>query len=198
MTRHSGRLWAGVTAVLFVLFLPAAALAHAELGTMMPADKSTVPAPSEIVATFTENLDQSGSSLALVNASGNVVAKGGSVSTTNPKQMTLDLSSQPLDEESYTIRWTSKSAADGDLDRGTTTFTVIAGPSLPIGSSEPASPSPSLVASPSAIDSTTPSPSGAGGTSASSTNDALIPIIVALIVLAALGLWLMRSRAGVR
>jgi copper resistance protein C len=174
-----------------------AALAHAELATMTPADKSTVPAPTEIVATFTENLDPSGSNLVLVDAGGKVVAQGGTVDATDKKKLTLDLSSTSLVSGTYTIRWTSKSADDGDLDRNTTSFTVFAAsPSPSVAASIAASLSaePSASAAPSVEAS--PSPSGGSGAPASSTSDAVIPIVVVLVVLALLGLWLLRGRSG--
>jgi len=163
---------------------------------MTPADKSTVVPPTSITATFTENLDPSASNLVLVDAGGKVVAQGGIVDATNKKQLTLDVSAASFTEGTYTVRWTSKSADDGDLDRGTTTFIVIAGPSLP--PSAPASVA-SATAEPSASVApsigASPSPSGGTGAPASSTSDALIPIVVVLIVLALLGLWLLRGRS---
>jgi methionine-rich copper-binding protein CopC len=187
------------TASAFLVLLPMSVFGHAELDTMSPADKSTVALASvtEIVATFTEDLDPSGSNLALVDAAGKVVAKGGTVDATNKKQMTLDLSSTGLTEQTYTVRWTSKSAQDGDLDRGTTTFTTAAGPTtVPSPSPSAASSTEaSLSASPSAPPSAAPSPSPSGGTGTStSSTDALIPIVVVLLVIAALGLWLLRGR----
>jgi len=196
------RPWRSVAAVavatLCLFAVPALALGHAELDTVTPADKSTVPPPSEIVMTFTEALDASGSSIKLVDASGAVLAQGGTVDATNKKSMSLALSNLAVGK--YTIRWTSKSAQDGDIARGTTTFTVAAPtppPSAAPSATVAPSPSPSLAASASVSESPSaapsPSPSGGSGTSTSST-DAIIPIVVALIVLAALGAWLLRSR----
>jgi methionine-rich copper-binding protein CopC len=187
--RRSVAAVAFTAAIMSLLLLPAAAVGHAELDTMSPADKSSGPPPAEIVATFTEALDPSASSLALVDASGAVVTKGGTVDATDKKTMRLAVAD--LSAGAYTIRWTSKSAADGDLDRGTTTFTAIAGPSVPPSTA----PSASASASSSPVTSIAPSPSASGGsgTSASST-DALIPIVVVLIAIAALGLWLLRGR----
>jgi methionine-rich copper-binding protein CopC len=183
-------------ATLSILLAPGVASAHAELATMTPPDKSNGPAPTEIVATFTETLSQSGTSLAIVEAGGAVVAQGGTVDAGDKK--TLRLAVPALVPGAYTVRWTSKSADDGDLDRGTTTFTVAAAspaPSAP--ASAAASPSPSAPAAsavPSAVDSpsSSASPSGAG-TQASST-DAAIPIVVVLVALVLLGLWLLRGR----
>jgi len=183
-------------ATLCLLVFPGLTLGHAELDTMTPPDKSTVPPPSEIVATFTENLDPSGSNLRVVDATGAVLAQGGVIDASDTKKVTLDLSSTPLAPGTYTIRWTSKSADDGDLDRGETKFTVVAASPSPSITPEPstaASPSaePSVSAQPSVAPA--PSPSGGSGT-ATSTSDALIPILAVLAVVAALGAWLLRGR----
>ncbi len=177
---------------------PSVAVAHAELDTVTPADKSTVPEPSQIVMTFTEDLDASASNIRVVDASGAVVAQGGTVSSTDPREMTLALSS--LAPGAYTVRWTSKSAADGDVARGTTTFTATAAtpppPSAP-PSVDPstASAEPSVAPSPSAAPSDSPlASSGGTGTTASST-DTLIPIVVAIVVLGGFGAWLLRRRS---
>jgi copper resistance protein C len=196
MRSHRIRPAAGVS-ILFTLLAalaPGVALGHAELATVSPADGSSVETPpSEIVMTFTEPLDPAKSSIRLVNTNSKVVAEGSTVDASDPKTMRLDLPDLPTG--TYTARWTSSSALDGDLDHGTTSFTTGAiGPS-------PGSPQPTAA-------SVAPSVAVSGAASAlvsapptappSSTSDAIIPIIVALIVLAALGAWLLRSRARVR
>jgi hypothetical protein len=195
ITRRPRRSIAAVALVtLALLAVPRLVLGHAELDTISPADKSSGPSPAEIVATFTENLTPTASSFTVVDATGAVVAKGGTVDDSDQKTMRLEL--QPLPAGTYTIRWTSKSAQDGDIARGTTTFTVAAASPSPTAPpttapSEAASPSPARSASASA--SPAPSPSGGTGTPTSS-GDVLIPIVVALIALALLGLWLLRGR----
>ena len=168
---------------------------------MTPADKSTVPAPTQIVATFTENLDASASNLRLLDASNKVIAQGGTIDPATPKQMTLALSN--VGPGTYTIRWTSKSADDGDIARGTTTFTATAASAPPASpSAEPsaASAEPSAAAStsptaaPTADATVAPSPTGGSGTSSSGT-DAIVPIVVGIAVLGGLGWWLLRSRS---
>jgi methionine-rich copper-binding protein CopC len=179
---------------------PATVLGHAELDTVTPADKSTVPAPSQIVMTFTENLDASASNIRLVDSSGAVVAQGGTFDSANPKEMTLVLSD--VAPGTYTIRWTSKSALDGDVARGTTTFTATAATPPPPSaspsastSSEPstASAAPSFAASVAPSDS--PLASSGGSATSSSSTDTLIPIVVAIVVLGGLGAWLLRRRS---
>ena len=192
---------AAAIACLFVLALtPGTVLGHAELSTVTPTDKSTVPAPSEIVMTFTENLDASASNIRLVDASGAVVAQGGTVDSTNPKEMTLALSM--VAPGTYTIRWTSKSALDGDVARGTTTFTATAATPPPPSASPSAEPSaasaaPSIAASepPSTAPSDSPLASSGGSATSTSSTDTLIPIIVAIVVLGGLGAWLLRRRS---
>jgi methionine-rich copper-binding protein CopC len=196
MRSHRIRPAAGVS-ILFTLLAalaPGVALGHAELDTVVPADGSSVGSPpSEIVMTFTEPLDPAKSSIKLVDTNGKVVAEGSTVDASDPKTMRLALPDLPIG--TYTARWTSSSALDGDLDHGTTSFTTGAiGPSP--GSPQPtaASVAPSVAVSGAASALVSAPPTAP----ASSANDAIIPIVVALIVLAALGGWLLRSRARVR
>lgn len=186
-----------MAAVLLLTLVPSAVLGHAELDTISPADKSSGPPPAEIVGTFVQNLDPAKSNFRVVNAGGTVVAEGGEVDPATPRRMTLTLS--PLSPGAYTIRWTTFSTEDSELAHGETTFTVVAAtPSPSVAPSEAASPSvaPSASASPAPSAATpSPSPSGGTGTTTTSTSDAVIPVIAALIVLAALGLWLLRSRS---
>jgi methionine-rich copper-binding protein CopC len=198
MSNRHTRLWAALLAFVVLLTLaPTTALGHAELDTASPADKSTVTgSPPEIVFTFTEPVVPAKSSLKLVNSSGAIVADGSTVDPADAKKMHLVVPTQPPGK--YTVRWTTASALDGDLDHGTTTFTIAAAsPSPSVAPSEAASPSaaPSVAASPSTpAASPSASPSGGPGTP-TSTSDAVIPVIAALIVLVALGFWLLRSRS---
>jgi methionine-rich copper-binding protein CopC len=197
-TPLAGAIVAGLVTALLV---PAIALAHAELDKATPADKSTVQgSPTEILMTFTEAVDPAKSSIKLVDASGAVVADGSTVSSGNPKLIRLAISTV-LAPATYTVRWTTASAVDGDLDHGTTTFTVAAAASVaPSASTAPAASSSAAasVAPPSDAPSVAPLPSSPPTTPATSTNDAVIPIIVALILLVGLGAWLLRSRARAR
>jgi copper resistance protein C len=193
--RFSLALFAGLVSAL--LLEPTVALGHAELDTVSPADGSSVETPpSEIVMTFTEPLDPTKSSIRLVNTNSKVVAEGSTVDASDPKTMRLALPDLPIG--TYTARWTSSSALDGDLDHGTTSFTTgaigpIPGTPLPGAGSAGPSIAPSVAPA-----SVAPSPSAPPSSSTGSTSDAIIPIVVALIVLAALGAWLLRSRARVR
>ena len=195
-TRRRGRLIAAASSLLLLMALtPTLVLGHAELDTASPADKSTVTgSPSEIGFTFTEPVVPSKSSLKLVASTGKIVAQGSTVDPTDAKTMRLTLGPQPPGP--YTVRWTTASALDGDLDDGTTTFTIAAAsPSPSIAASETPSASvpPSEAPSPSAV-APSPSPSGDTGTPTSA-SDAVIPVIAALVILGALGLWLLRGRS---
>ena len=148
--------------------------------------------------TFTEPLVPAKSSIKLVNTNGQVVAEGSTVDAGDTKTMRLVLPAN-LPIGTFTARWTSASAVDGDLDHGTTTFTSgIQGP-------DPGTPIPS--ASPAVSASTAPvdvlpsdiarsaAPSAPPTTPAASTSDAVIPIVVALVVLVGFGVWLLRGRS---
>jgi methionine-rich copper-binding protein CopC len=184
-----------------MLLTPAVALAHAELATATPADKSTVQgSPTEIVMTFTEPVVPAKSSIKLVDASGTLVVQGSTVDAGDAKTMRLEIPT-PLAAATYTVRWTTASALDGDVARGTTTFTVPAAASTAPSSAPsaaPSQPAPSASTAPSSAAvsaAPSPAPSAPPTTPASSTTDAVIPIVVVLLALAALGLWFMRGRS---
>jgi methionine-rich copper-binding protein CopC len=193
---------AAIVAGLFTtLLVPTIALGHAELDTATPKDKATVQSPpTEIVMTFTEPVVPSKSSIKLVDASGKVIADGSTVDAGDAKTMRLAITGD-LTPATYTVRWTTASALDGDLDHGTTTFTVAAAPSIaPSATPVPSAATASAPASSGAsvappLVAPSPSPSSAPTTPAASTSDAVIPVVIAVIVLAALGLWLMRGRS---
>jgi len=185
-----------VAALAVMLLAPAAAFAHAELDTVTPADKSTVRSPAEIVMSFTEPLKPANSSIKLVDPSGVVVVQGSTVDANDPKTMRLELPTL-LAPATYTVRWTSASALDGDLDHGTTTFTVAAAASTsPSAGASQAGPSVSTAPSSAAVSAApSPAPSAPPATPATSTSDAVIPVVVVLLALAALALWFMRGRS---
>jgi methionine-rich copper-binding protein CopC len=194
-TRHARRVVAAVSALVFATTVgPAVVLSHAELDTASPADKATVTAsPAEIVFTFTEPVVPAKSSLKVVDNTGKIVAEGSTVDPTDAKTMRLTLGPQP--PGTYTVRWTTASALDGDLDHGTTTFTIAPSAASPTATvSASASVAASEAPSPSAL-SVSPSPSGETGTPTSA-GDAVIPVVAALVILGAFGLWLLRGRSS--
>ena len=171
-------------------------LAHADLVTADPADGAVLTvAPTTITLTFSEALDATKSSVALISAFGTVatgkVSGDGTVMTLGP----LVQDGRPLGPGAYEIRWTSV-AADGDVLRGTLTFTV-ADPTP-----APRTPEPSTVATektaptPAPTSTTAPTRAPDGATPVvTSTADALVSIVAGLVAVAAIGaLVLRRSR----
>ena len=186
-----------LVAAMAVLLVPGLVLAHAELETPTPADKSVVPPPVlEVSGVYSEAMTPTGSSLVVKNTSGATVASG-SVDPEDDMRM-VATPATPLTTGTYTVEWTSV-ALDGHVERGSWTFDVgIAAPSV----SSPATTAPSSTpsAAPSPVPATpvpsvapTPVPS-ADGSSTGSGSDVLLPIIVALIVLGAGAAYLLSRR----
>jgi methionine-rich copper-binding protein CopC len=178
--------------LLFALALPA--LAHSELVSSDPADKATLATPpTTVTLTFSEDLDPAKSSFKLSGPSG-LVGTGAVAAT--PTIMTLEgLSLEPGD---YEIQWTS-AALDGDILRGTLTFTVTAPTPAPATPTAEPSATPAPAASPTAAPSTettpapTPAPSAAPEpASSTSTGDVLLPIVAALVIVAGVGAYVLR------
>ncbi|HET9756091.1 MAG TPA: copper resistance protein CopC [Candidatus Limnocylindrales bacterium] len=205
MTSRSGgrRLILVAAAVAVLAAFPATAFAHAELVRAIPADGSTVTEPVTVVsARYSQDLT-SASSLNVLDASGATVANGG-VDSGDSRRM-LARPDVPFTNGTYTVKSTSISAEDGDIERLTWTFTVeVAATPAPtpgptVGASAPATSSPTPEATPSAAPSasSSPTPSAEPGEPTSSTTDALLPIVAALaLVLVLAGFLLNRSRAG--
>ena len=187
-----------VAAFALLLGLAGPIAAHAELVTATPENGATVSGePPLISGTYSETLDPDGSSLVLVGADGKTIATGGVADASQPtKEMSIE-TVPTLEPGEYTVKSTTKSADDGDLDRTTWSFTVTAAASpsvepsaaasatiAPTPSAQPtasttvtAGPSPSAPASAIATEGTAPP-----GTPAGSSGDVVLPIIVALIV----------------
>jgi len=195
--RHRTRRSLALAGLVFVFaILPATAIGHAALVTVTPADGSTVPgSPTRIVMTFAQNLDPAKSSIRVADAGGAVVIEGGTVPAGQPREIDLAIPTA-LVPGTYMIRWTTFSTEDGEQARGTTTF-VVAAVATP-SSTPPAAPgttTAALSAVPSIASSVAPTPSSSPTTPGSSTGDALVPIVAALVVLAGFGLWLLRRRS---
>ena len=115
-------------ALLLVALLAIPAAAHAQLDKPTPADKATVTQPVTVVSgTFVERVNPNGSSLVVKLVGGGTVATGGA-DPSNAKQM-LATPATPLGTGSYLVQWTTVSLDDGELARGTWTFTVAVAPS---------------------------------------------------------------------
>jgi methionine-rich copper-binding protein CopC len=169
---------------------PSAVLAHAELASATPGPgDEVVGSPDEIVATFTQDLDMSRTAMEVRNAAGDTIAEG-PVRGDGPREIRLALPELPPGE--YEVRWTSFSAEDNELERGTYTFTVLPAPA------PTPSPTAAVTAAPPTAPPATPS-AVPTATAAPTTPDdggvaALLPIGIAAIVLLAVGAWLLRRR----
>jgi MYXO-CTERM domain-containing protein len=177
---------------------PAVSSAHAALVSSDPANGATVPAgfAGPIVLTYSEGL-RSGSHAELLAAGGAKVADA-AIDPANATRMLFTLAA-PLEPGAWTIQWTSV-AADRDIQRGQVSFTVAAPTASPTAQPTLAptaaptllptvapAPSPPL---PSPSSSPTPGPTG------STTADVVIPIVVALALVGAAALILLRRRGG--
>ena len=190
--RSPGLRAALLVGALITLAMPLAASAHSEFVSSIPADKSTVSGtPAEIILTFNASLDPKKSSIILLDSSSSQVAKAG-VDAADDKVMRM--TPPTLQPGAYEIDWTSV-ALDGDLLRGKVAFTVTT-PTL----SPPAAPTttPSAAASPtstaSAVPTPSPAPSVAPTPTSTSGADAIVPVLVAIVLIAVLGAWLLRGR----
>jgi methionine-rich copper-binding protein CopC len=177
------------------LLLPALVFAHAELDTPTPADKSTVTTPvTEVSGTFIQRMKVDGSTLVVKLVGGGTVAEGG-VDPADDKRMVATPNS-PLGSGSYLVEWTTNSAEDNEVARGTWTFTVAVAPSpSPTAAVSAAASAAPTVASATPPPSLVPTPvPSADGSSTGSGSDVILPIIVALIVLGAGAAYLLSRR----
>jgi methionine-rich copper-binding protein CopC len=185
-----------VALVLAALALPLTVAAHAELVSASPMDGDTVVGnPPEIHATYSENLDPDGSSLGLYDSTANRVARGGVMPDGGAKEMFIR-NLPTLAPGVFTVRSTTRSAEDGDIERVTWSFTVTA--SAPSATSEPTTAPPTVqpidnpttAASATATPAASPSATPATGTSTSGSGDTALPIIAALAIVAIAGVLL--------
>lgn len=178
------------------LAIPLAASGHSELDTASPTDGSTVVGtPDEIVMTFTEPLTPSKSSITLKVAGGADLAKGG---VDPADDLVMRLTPPTLEPGAYEIDWVT-SAPDGDIERGTVKFTVTAptpSPTVEPTATPSEAPSTAPTAAPSASPVPTPSPaaSASGTPTSASGTDVILPVVVAIVMIAVLGGWLLRGR----
>jgi hypothetical protein len=181
-----------------MLLVPTLVAAHSELDKPTPADKSTVTTPvTQVSGTFTESIKADGSSLLVKDATGSTIAQGG-VDPSDDKVMTANPPSV-LPNGAYTVQWTTISAADGDLARGTWTFTVAVvatpSPAATVAASASAAPTVAPTPTPTAAPTVVPSSSASGGSDTSGGgSDVILPIVVALIVLGAGAAYLLSRR----
>jgi copper resistance protein C len=194
------RLGAVVVALAAILIVPTAVAAHAELQTATPKDGATVAgSPPAISGTYSEAMTTSGSSLVLLGPDGKQVATGG-VDPANNKRMAID-PVPDLVPGTYTVKSTTKSAADGDVDRKEWSFTVVPAPTPTPTLAPSATASPRVTAPPASASTTpnaSPAPSAVVDGRSSSGGDVVLPIMAALAIVAAGGALLLgrRGRTG--
>ena len=152
-------------AVLLMLLAAAPVLAHAEFVSSDPADGAVLATPPQTVTlTFSEGLDSAKSSIELVGPDGSTVA---TAKPAGDGDVTMTLGGLALTAGSYSVKWTSVSL-DTDILRGTVSFTVGQGASgVPV---------------------TTGGDPASGGNG----SDVVLPIVVALVLVAVVGAYVIR------
>jgi methionine-rich copper-binding protein CopC len=202
MTSRTSRRGLGAVLVAFAaaLILPTTVAAHAELQTATPKDGATVAgSPPEISGTYSEAMTTTGSSLVLLGPDGKQVATGG-VDPANDRRMAID-PVPDLVPGMYTVKSTTKSAADGDIDRKEWSFTVVPAPTPTPTLAPSATAAPSVSAPPASTSPTSnasPAPSAAVDGTSSGGGDVVLPIVAALAIVAVGGALLLgrRGRTG--
>jgi methionine-rich copper-binding protein CopC len=199
MHRHlpnRARLAALLLALGAVIALPVGVAAHAEFERSNPEDGETVQgSPNVIRAVFSEALGD-GSEMSLLDEGGETIATGG-IDPANASRLRID--PPDLDPGDYEVQWKAF-ADDGHLETGTFTFTVSAPvtppPSLAPEPSEEVSVPPSASAAPTVSAPATPSPTAEPSppANAAGANDVLLPIIAAVVIVGALGGYLLMRR----
>jgi copper resistance protein C len=194
----SRRAFAVAAGLLIGLPLPALVAAHADLVSSDPADGAVLTEPpAEVVITFSEALVGE-SAFSVLDVDGATLATGGP----DPADPTVMRATLPtLGAGMYTVQWTSV-AEDGDVLRGTFTFSyAVPAPPVPTPTATEGpsiAPGPTPAPTPPASPSPTPAPSAAGddgGTDGGS--DVLVAIVVAaLLVAGGLAFFLRRRTAA--
>lgn len=98
------------------------AFAHAHLKTSTPADKSSVPSPSALDLTFSEELNLKFSGITLTGPDKKTVELGDAMLMEGDKAMMVPVAGK-LVPGSYKLDWHALSA-DGHKTNGSLTFTV--------------------------------------------------------------------------
>ena len=189
---------AAVLSLLLAVLLPATVGAHSDLVSSSPADRATLAVPPlEVSGDFSEELDTTRSVMELRAPGGGVVATGRVPGVGPATRMTI-ANLPALDAGTYEVRWTTVTADDDGVERGTFTFTIEAGrpsaspttePSTTTTPTAPSSATPAATAAPGPTAAPSPSP-GAGSTA----GDLLVALAVLAGVLVAGTAWLLRRR----
>ena len=177
--------------------LPGLVAAHAEFERSTPEDGETVQGSPNVIRAFFSEALEDGSEMALLDETGATIAEG-TIDPADPTRMRID--PPELETGDYEVQWKAF-ADDGHLETGTFTFTVSAAvtapPSLLPAPSEAVSPPPSESAAPTASTPALPSPTEAQPTpaeNAAGTNEVLLPIVAAVVIIGILGGYLLMRR----
>ena len=197
VSNRTFRRLAGVAlALMYASALPASVAAHTELDRANPPDGGTVEAPFDgpIRLEFSEELAD-GSKAELQDDGGGAIADATVDGPGATMEFELDA---PLGPGDYQIAWTGI-AVDGHVERGTVAFTVEAPPPTPEPTPSPSpTPEPSESVAPATAEPTaepTPAPSPSPTpVAAASSGDVILPIVVALVVVALGGGYLLSRR----
>jgi methionine-rich copper-binding protein CopC len=189
-----------LTAALAVLLVAGATtvLAHAELvASDPPAGAQLAEPPTTVTLEFSEGLDASKSSFRL-NKDGQNIGTGRAAADGDT---TMTLTGLTLEPGDYVIRWTS-AADDGHLERGTIGFTVLQptpAPTAPptvnptddvLPSESPSAPASVAPSEPPVTPSPAPSPNS--GNTSGNGSDVILPILLALAIVAVVGAYVLR------
>ena len=202
---HRRAALAAALSLLLAVLLPAAVGAHSELVSSDPADGAMLTGPPlEISGDFSEELDTTRSVMELRAPAGGVLATG-RVPDGGPATRMAIVDLPVFAPGTFEVRWTTVTADDDGVERGTFTFTLLAATPSPTPTAEPSS-TPSATAPPSVAPAPTPAraptpapspaPSPAPGPAAGSTTtgDLLVPLSVLAVILAGGAAWLLRRR----
>jgi len=176
-------------ALLLTALPPAGVGAHSELVASDPADGAILTdQPREISGDFSEELDATRSAMELRAPDGSVLATG-RVPAGGPATRMAIVDLPAIAAGTYEVRWTTVTADDDGVERGTFTFTLVA-----------ATPSPSPIAEPPSTEPPFPSPTASapsptpGPATGSTTGDVVVPLVVLAAILVGGGVWLVRRR----
>jgi len=170
--------WASVLLIAVMLGSAGVASAHAEYDRSDPADGATLAAaPALVQVWFTEELDTKQSTATVSDATGARADAGAVVSLDTADHKLLVITLKPtLSAGTYTVKWHSVSAQDGDADDGSFSFKVGAPTTTPPTTTPPATTPP-----------TAPAAGASGGTKLPNTGRGLPAIAIAGAALVLLG-----------
>ena len=176
-----------------LLALPGPALGHAELDTATPGPgDAVIGSPDELIATFSQDLDMSRTTMEVRDSAGTTIAEGPEPGA-GPRELRLAL--PELAPGAYEVRWTSFSAEDSELERGRYSFTVRPAPSPTVAPSITATAAPTGAPPTATAALPSPTPAASAGPGGGADGAAvLVPVAIAAVVLLAIGAWLLRRR----